>query len=110
MGIPLGTAWAELWARVPQSATARRNEQSFDEVESVRWIRALKVASQRCRDFMKMSPLDAAGEEGRTLEGNIQMSRRERNRLAVLARVKSGELTLVTALSPGQAGAAAVSA
>jgi hypothetical protein len=31
------------------------------------------------------------------LEGNILMSRRERNRLAVLAQVKSGELTLVTA-------------
>ena len=31
------------------------------------------------------------------LEGNILMSRRERNRLAVLAQVKSRELTLVTA-------------
>src|ERR1017187_9409461 len=31
------------------------------------------------------------------LEGNILMSRRERKRLAVLAQVKRGELTLVTA-------------
>jgi hypothetical protein len=44
-----------------------------------------------------MSPFDAAGEQWRMLEGNILMSRSERNRLAVLAQVKSGELTLVTA-------------
>src|ERR1035441_7576067 len=43
-----------------------------------------------------MSPFDAAGEQWRMLEGNILMSRRERKRLAVLAQVKSGELTLVT--------------
>lgn len=46
-GIPLGTAWAELWARPPQSDTAQRNEQSTDEKESGRWIRALQAASQR---------------------------------------------------------------
>jgi Homeodomain-like domain len=44
-----------------------------------------------------MSPFNAAGEQWRMLEGNILMSGRERNRLAVLAQVKSGELTLVTA-------------
>lgn len=44
-----------------------------------------------------MSPFDAAGEQWRMLEGNILMSRSERNRLAVLAQVKRGELTLVTA-------------
>src|SRR5438093_11879445 len=46
-GIPLGTAWAEVWARPPQSDTAKRNEQSVDEKESGRWIRALQAASQR---------------------------------------------------------------
>ena len=49
--IPLGTAWAEVWARPPQSDTARRNERSFDEKESARWIRALQVASQRARQM-----------------------------------------------------------
>jgi hypothetical protein len=44
-----------------------------------------------------MSPFDAAGEQWRMLEGNILMSRSERNRLVVLTQVKSGELTLVTA-------------
>ena len=45
-GIPLGTAWAEVWARPPESDTARRNEQSCDEKESARWVRALQRASQ----------------------------------------------------------------
>ena len=30
-GIPLGCAWAKLWARSAQSDTAHRNEQSVDE-------------------------------------------------------------------------------
>jgi hypothetical protein len=44
-GIPLGNAWAELWARAEQSDTAHRNEQSVDEKESGRWVRALQQAS-----------------------------------------------------------------
>lgn len=50
-GIPLGTAWAELWARAPESDTAQRNEQSCDEKESGRWIRALQAASHRARQM-----------------------------------------------------------
>jgi hypothetical protein len=50
-GIPLGSAWAEVWARSPESGTAHRNEQSVDEKESGRWIRALQVASQRARQM-----------------------------------------------------------
>ena len=50
-GIPLGTAWAEVWARPEVSDTARRNEQSIDEKESGRWIRALQVGSQRARQM-----------------------------------------------------------
>jgi hypothetical protein len=48
-GIPLGTLWAELWARPPESDTARRNEQSCDEKESGRWVRALQAASEQAR-------------------------------------------------------------
>jgi len=48
-GIPLGTVWAEVWARPPESDTARRNEQSCDEKESGRWIRALQAASEQAR-------------------------------------------------------------
>jgi len=50
-GIPLGVAWAEVWARAPESDTARRNEQSCDEKESGRWIRALQAASELARQM-----------------------------------------------------------
>jgi hypothetical protein len=45
-GIPLGCAWAKLWARPPQSDTAHRNEQSIDQKESVRWLEAYQSAAQ----------------------------------------------------------------
>lgn len=50
-GIPLGTAWVEMWARPEQSDTAQRNEQSMDEKESGRWVRALQGAAQRARQM-----------------------------------------------------------
>jgi hypothetical protein len=48
-GIPLGTLWAEVWARAATSDTVLRNEQSCDEKESGRWIRALQAASEQGR-------------------------------------------------------------
>lgn len=50
-GIPLGTAWAEWWARPKQSDTAHRNEQSVADKESGRWVRALQAASERARQM-----------------------------------------------------------
>jgi hypothetical protein len=50
-GIPLGTAWAEVWARPAQSDTVHRNEQSIDEKESGRWVRALQEAAERGRQM-----------------------------------------------------------
>jgi hypothetical protein len=50
-GIPLATAWAELWARPEQSDTALRNEQSVADKESGRWVRALQAASERARQM-----------------------------------------------------------
>lgn len=50
-GIPLGTAWVETWARPLTSDTAQRNEQSVDEKESGRWIRAFQAAGQRARQM-----------------------------------------------------------
>jgi hypothetical protein len=44
-----------------------------------------------------MSPFDAAGEQWRMLEGNIVMSRRERNRLVIRVAIKRPELTVVQA-------------
>jgi len=50
-GIPLGTLWAEVWARPPQSDTAQRNAQSPDQKESGRWLRALQAASEWARQM-----------------------------------------------------------
>src|SRR6266403_602570 len=50
-GIPLGAAWAHLWARAPGSDTAQRNTQSIDQKESVRWVNAFQVTSQIARQM-----------------------------------------------------------
>jgi hypothetical protein len=48
-GIPLGCAWAKLWARSAQSDTAQRNEQSVAAKESGRWIEAYQSAARLAR-------------------------------------------------------------
>lgn len=48
-GIPLGCAWARLWARSTESDTAQRNEQSIAQKESQRWLAAYQSASQLAR-------------------------------------------------------------
>jgi len=45
-GIPLGCAWAQLWAREADSDTAQRNEQSIDQKESLRWVEAFQSAAR----------------------------------------------------------------
>ena len=50
-GIPLGTVWAEVWARPEASDRTHRNGQSIDEKESGRWIRALQRAGERARQM-----------------------------------------------------------
>lgn len=49
----MGTLWAELWARSPESDTAKRNEQSIDQKESGRWVRALQQAAQRAPQMLR---------------------------------------------------------
>ena len=43
-GIPLGCAWAEVWAREAKSDTPDRNQQSIDQKESGRWVDAYQAA------------------------------------------------------------------
>jgi hypothetical protein len=50
-GIPLGAAWAHLWARESVSDTAHRNEQSIDQKESVRWVNAFQKAAEIARQM-----------------------------------------------------------
>ena len=62
-GIPLGNGWAEVWARADESDTARRNEQSFDEKESGRWIRAFQQASALGRQMPQTQVVVCADRE-----------------------------------------------
>ena len=62
-GIPLGRVWAEVWGRPPESDTARRNEQSCDEKESGRWLRALQAASQQARRMPQTAVLVCGDRE-----------------------------------------------
>jgi hypothetical protein len=50
-GIPLGCAWAKLWARSDPSDTAQRNEQSVAEKESGRWIEAYQAGARLARSM-----------------------------------------------------------
>lgn len=48
-GIPLGNAWAKLWARCAESDSKERNQQSISEKESVRWLEAYQIAARIAR-------------------------------------------------------------
>ena len=50
-GIPLGTAWSEVWARTEESDSDERKQQSIDEKESGRWVRAVQAGRQRARQM-----------------------------------------------------------
>jgi hypothetical protein len=50
-GIPLGCAWAKLWARSAPSDTSHRNEQSVDEKESSRWLEAYQATARLARSM-----------------------------------------------------------
>ena len=43
--VPLGCAWAKVWARPARSDTAQRNKVSIEEKESVRWVEAFQAAA-----------------------------------------------------------------
>jgi hypothetical protein len=78
-GIPLGTAWAEVWARPPESDTAHRNEQSVDEKESGRWIRALQAASERARQMPQTQVVVCGDRESDIYELYDQMQAAPKN-------------------------------
>jgi hypothetical protein len=60
-GIPLGCAWAKLWARDQPSDTAWRNEQSVADKESGRWIEAYQAAG-RLASAMPQTALVVTGD------------------------------------------------
>jgi len=66
--IPLGTAWAQLWARDPVSDTAQRNQQSIDQKESVRWVNAFQIATQIARQMPQTVLICSGDRENDLLE------------------------------------------
>lgn len=73
-GIPLGTAWTETWVRPPQSDTDQRNDQSVDEKESGRWIRAFQAATQRARQMPQTQLMVCGDRESDIYELYDQMA------------------------------------
>jgi hypothetical protein len=84
-GIPLGTAWAEVWARPETSDTAQRNDQSIDEKESARWVRAWHVARERARQMPPTQVIVCGDQESDLYELYDQMQAAPPN-LHVLVR------------------------
>lgn len=62
-GIPLGGAWAKLWARAAISDTAQRNAQSIDQKESVRWVDAFQSAASLAAQMPQTAILVAGDRE-----------------------------------------------
>jgi hypothetical protein len=62
--IPLGSPWAEVWARPLESDTAQRNEQSFNEKESGRWVRALQQVNALAGQMPQTRVVICADREG----------------------------------------------
>jgi len=60
-GIPLGNLWAELWARPPTQDKVHRHEQSIDQKESGRWIRARQAAAH-CAQQMPQTVVLVCGD------------------------------------------------
>lgn len=86
-GIPLGTAWVETWARPPESDTAQRNDQSVDEKESGRWIRAFQAATQRAWQMPQTQVVVCGDRESDIFELFDQMAAAPKN-LHLLVRAQ----------------------
>ena len=61
--IPMGCAWAKLWARESVSDTAHRNKQSIDQKESVRWVEAFQTAAQIAAQMPKTAVIVCGDRE-----------------------------------------------
>jgi hypothetical protein len=61
--IPLGCAWAQIWARPAQSDTAERNQQSIDQKESGRWIDAYQAGAAVAAQMPQTTILVAGDRE-----------------------------------------------
>jgi hypothetical protein len=95
-GIPLGCAWAKLWARSDQSDTAHRNEQSIDQKESCRWLEAYQAAARLARSMPQTHLIVGGDRESDVFELHDQTTVAEPN-LHLLVRAQHDRM-----LSQGQ--------
>lgn len=86
-GISLGVAFSEVWARPEESDTAQRNQQSIDEKESGRWIRAFQLAGERARQMPQTQLVVCGDRESDIFELYDQAQPAPKN-LFVLARAQ----------------------
>jgi hypothetical protein len=62
-GIPLGTAWSEVWARPQKSKPSPCDPKSCDQKESARWIRAFQEGCRQGRQMPKTQILICGDRE-----------------------------------------------
>lgn len=86
-GIPLGLAWSESWARPQASDTTQRNDQSIDEKESGRWVRAFQATAQLARQMPQTQIIVAGDRESDIYELYDQLAAAPSN-LKLLVRVQ----------------------
>jgi hypothetical protein len=94
--IPLGCAWAQVWARPAESDTAHRNEQSVADKESRRWIDAYQAASALARS-MPRSQLVVCGDRESDIFELFDQTEVAPENLYLLVRAQHDRL-----LAPGQ--------
>jgi hypothetical protein len=67
--IPLGCAWAKLWAREEApTEVVHRDDQSIDQKESVRWLESYQVASRAARGMPQTQLILCADRESDIFE------------------------------------------
>jgi hypothetical protein len=82
-GIPLGTAWAEAWARPQES----QRGPGKDEKESARWVRALQAAADLARQMPQTQVIECGDRESDMYELYDQTEAAPKN-LHVLIRAQ----------------------
>jgi hypothetical protein len=90
-GIPLGNAWAKIWARPYQGDCRGRNQQSLSEKESVRWIEAYQAAAKMARS-MPQTHLVVCGDRESDIFDLFDQTRGAPPNLHVLVRANHDRL------------------
>lgn len=90
-GIPLGNAWAKIWARPYEGDCKERNQQSLSEKESVRWIEAYQAAAKIART-MPQTHLVVCGDRESDMFDIFDQAQGASRNLHVLVRAQHDRL------------------